>query len=407
MAIVLTNKPKRGDAVLGVLATGKLAYATHESMMNNVLDTTVYEYIGPVLERRGSKVLYAYRTSSSEQMAARYSFKLTGYTTDGTDRTGTLRIYTAASTTADYEVAYNASTVDELVTQLNTFFLDTTNPVFQTQDWYAQKNADDSITLHFAWTFNDQRSCSGRNGFTLTSNLYPDWKNLASFRRVNGAVGSGALSSLYKTLAYFRTDRSDYSPSTDVTSIARGPVCLPAYLGTSQYQSDHCALLRSVFGEGEAGWVKFMQSCLPVLPSDWGCNGVKDGKARTQYLASQMYTSHKVSENTPICSAAAYCANVETAVLPKGTFWLPTPAEVVTMLSDVRYNTVASRNADIVNELQNRMGYSAISCGSTYWTCVRYSASFAWYASGSYGVFNYGYMLYRYVAVPVSLAELA
>ena len=95
-----------------------------------------------------------------------------------------------------------------------------------------------------------------------------------------GTGGEGAISSWPIALAYFRADNSSttYNPSSDVTDIKRGyPICLPGYLGTSTYQSDHCAALRAVYGEGEAGWLKFMESCLPVVPSDFGNMGMDFG----------------------------------------------------------------------------------------------------------------------------------
>ena len=286
------------------------------------------------------------------------------------------------------------------------------NAVFQTQDWFAVKESDDSITLHFAYTDYRQSSYnSGKSGFTLTANLLPDVKALANIRRKNGATGGeGVISSWERALAYFRADNSSttYNPNADVTDVKRTyPICLPGYLGTSQYQSDHCAFLRSIYGEGEAGWLKFMQSCLPVLPSDWGNMGMRDGKARTQLLASKFYTSHKKTDPTPLCSAAYYAANIETATLPKGTFSLATTEEVFEILDGIKYGTNGSRDADKVNALQNRMGKSAISNGSYLWSCLRSSANNAWYANGYVGFFYSVSMYYACVVVPVAHLKLS
>ena len=408
--IILTNNPRRGDAALGVLGSNKVVFATNESMMSAALDTSKYEYLGPVLKRKGNDVLYAYHTNTGKVWCERYSFKLTGYTLDGAAHSGVLSIREASDSWAanhDYTVNYSASTVDEMVQWLNTFFLNTANPVFQTQDWYAQKESDDSITLHFAYTSWQQASYNtGKTGFTLTANLMPDVVALANIRRKNGAVGGeGVISSWERALAYFRNDNSSttYNPSSDVTDVKRGyPICLPGYLGTSQYQSDHCAALRAIYGEGEAGWLKFMQSCLPVLPSDWGNMGIRDGKARTQVLASKTYVSHKKTTATPLCPAAFYCADIATSTQPKGTFHLPTTEEVYDILDGIKYGTNASRNADIVNALQNRMNKSAISNGSYLWSCCRNNALGAWFAGGFGGFFGGNSMYVSNTVVPVS-----
>jgi len=415
MAIKLTNLPKRGDAVLGILATNKIVFATHESMMSNTLDTSVYEYIGVVLRRSGKKVLYAYKENASKKWSDRYAFKLTGYTLDGTSRTGTLNVRTASDWGAAvaYTISYNASTLSDFVSQLNTAFQDNTNyPALKTQDWYAELDSSNNVVLHFAFSDYRQASNTGSAGFALTANLLPNCTAIANMRRNNGATGGeGAISSMERAIAYFYSDlnSSTYNPTSNVTSIARTyPICKPGYLGTSQYSggADRCADLRAVFGEGEAGWLKFMESCLPILPTDWGNMGMRNGKERTAHLASQTYVSNTQVTPKALCPAADYCANISTSVLPKGTFWLPTTEEVAYLLKGIKYGTINDRNADIVNALQNKMGGSAISNGSYFWSCLRSNTNNAWYAHGSYGFFYGGVMCYANVCVPVSLYEL-
>ena len=425
--IRLTNKPRRGDAALGILGTmgQDPVFATHESIEALGTSSTArlaaitaagYEYLGPVIRRRGRDVLYGFGNLDSYpslKWSDRYSFRLTGYTLDGTDRTGVLSIREASNSWASnvsYTVSYNASTVDALVSQLNAFFADTANPVFQTQDWAARKESDDSITLHFAFTDYRQTSNTASSGFTLTANLLPESLAVANMvRRHGGAGGEGAISSWYRALAYFRADNSSttYNPNADVTSVKRGyPICLPGYLGTSQYQSDHCAALRAVYGEGEAGWLKFMESCLPVNPCDYGNMGMTDGKARTAYLASQTYTSQLKSAATPTCPAAYYAANVQTQTQPKGTFWLPTTDEVQALLSDVMYPSHGDNKSDRMNRMQTLLGKANVSNGTVLWSCLRVSAGNAWLANGGFGFFGSYVMYSTFGCVPVSLCKL-
>ena len=424
-SITITQKPRRGDAVLGDLITKKVVFATHESMMTATLDTQKYEYIGYVVRCKGRKVMYAYGNLSSytsKKWSERYSYKLTGYTLDGTERTGVLSIREASNSWASnvsYTVTYQASTVDEMVAQLNVFFLDTTNPVFQTQDWFAEADSDNNITLHFAYTDYRQSSYNtASGGFSLTANLLPGSLALASIRRKHGgASGEGVISSWWRAVSYFRQDLSSttYNPASNVTSIKTGyPVCLPGYLGKSTYrkdgetQLDYCALLRQTYGEGEAGWLKYMESMMPVCPTDYGNMGMRDGHERTQYLAAQRYVSHKHTTPTVLCPAASYCTELETAVLPKGTFHLPTTEEIHYLLEDVRYSAAGARDSDPINELQLRMNKAAIDNGSYFWSCLRYFASNAWSAYGGGGYFNGGglYFYNSFVVVPFSLYEL-
>ena len=413
--IRFTRKPKRGDAVIGNLETKKVLFVRQDTL-NSVsdVDTSKYEIIGVVVCRKGIDVLIAYKANASKTWCDRYSSRLTGYTLDGTSRTGVLSIREASNSWASnvaYTVSYNASTAAELVEQLNTFFQDTTNPVFQTQDWCAKQEDDGSITLHFAYTSWQQVSYNtGTSGFALTANLLPDVTALANMRRKHGGGGGeGAISSWDRALAYFRSDNSSttYNPDSNVTDIRRGyPICLPGYLGTSQYQSDHCAALRAVYGEGEQGWLHFMASCRPVRYTDFGNMGMTDGLERTKLLASKTYSSLTKSES-PLCQAASYCYNTETVCIPKGNWFLGTTRDIDELLDGIHYGTNGSRTADPLNATLYKLGGSAISNGSYVWSCLRYSSSYAWLAVGGGGFFYDGHMYYSHLAVPLSLYKLA
>lgn len=415
--IQFVSVPKRGDAVLGRKTDGKMLFVNHEALNSAIdtIDTDVYEKIGVVIRRTGKDVLIAYYQNSSKKWSDRYSFKLTGYTLDGTDRTGTLSIREASNSWAsgvDYVVSYNASTVDDFIAQLNAFFQDTANPVFQTQDWVAIKESDNSVTLHFDFTAWQQASNAGKSGFALTANLLPEITALANIRRKHGGTGGeGVISSYWRALAYFRSDNSSttYNPASDVTSIKTSyPVCLPAYLGTSQYQSDHCALLRQTYGEGEAGWLRYMQSCMPVNPTDFGNMGITNGLELTRILASKTYTSPKKQTPAALCPAASYCYGISTIAIPQGKWYLPTVRDVSDMLIDVKYNTPnAATKDDTINRTLSWLGGNAISNGSYFWSSCRCNAISAWLANGNFGFFYYYTMYYSYVAVPFSLYKLA
>jgi hypothetical protein len=415
--IQFVSVPKRGDAVLGRKADGKVLFVNHEALNTAIdtIDTDVYEKIGFVIRRTGKDVLIAYYQNSSKKWSDRYSFKLTGYTLDGTARTGTLSIREASNSWAsgvDYVVSYNASTVDDFITQLNAFFQDTANPVFQTQDWVAIKESDNSVTLHFAFTNNKQASNTAKSGFALTANFLPEITELANIRRKHGGTGGeGVISSYWRALAYFRSDNdsTNYNPASDVTSIKTSrPVCLPAYLGTSQYQSDHCALLRQTYGEGEAGWLRYMQSCMPVNPTDYGNMGITNGLELTRILAGKTYTSPAKPNPTILCPAASYCYGISTIAIPQGKWYLPTVRDVSDMLIDVKYNTPnTATKDDTINRTLSWLGGNAISNGSYFWSSCRYGAGSAWLALGNYGFFGNGYMYTSLVAVPFSLYKLA
>lgn len=415
-----TNLPRRGDAVLGVKGTqGEVLYVKQESIESAAdIPSDLYEVEGVVLKRRGDKILIAALSEANKKWSDRYSFALTGYTLDGTEQSGVLSIREASDSWAanhDYTITYACETVAELIEALNTYFA--ANAPFTTQDWVAVDNGNGGITLHFAYT--DYRQAgydTGKTGFTLAANLMPDVVALANIRRRHGGTGGeGVLSSWYRALAYFRQDLSSttYNPSTTVTSKKTGyPVCLPAFLGHSEYRktgdeyNDYCAALRAIYGEGEEGWLRYMKSMLPVVPTDFGNMGMHDGLERTKVLALKRYSSLTLTDK-PLCPAADYAYTFGTSCLPAGRWHLGTVEDVYDMLDGIIYGTVNDRKADAVNAMLLKLGGTAISNGSNFWSCCRCGSSSAWYASGGGGFFYVsGGMYGSFGCRPLSLLTL-
>lgn len=391
-----------------------------------------YIYVGPVLvgvdhpDFRGTVVL-GYKNNANQIMSYIYSFRLTGYTLDGTNRSGKLRVYSDANTYADYTVSYNADSIDSLVGQLNTFFHDTTNSVFQTQDWVAQgvdTNGDDvadAIDLVFHYTFAKQRDDSGSTGFALTANLFSGIKASTAMLRKNGQrTGEGTIFNWDRAIAYFSADNSSasYNPTSNVTTTKLSyPICKPAYLGQSSYrrdgstQLDYCSYLRSVYGEGEEGWLKFMKTFLPVMPTAYGVIGDKnqygDGKKNTYLMANKTFvgqngTSHAVSP------AADYCAAITLphALLASGCWHLPDAETLAQIFRTIKYNTTNNRNADPINATQYAAGGDAISNGSGPWCASRIGASIFWYFIGGGGYAGGSYVSYSSRVLPVVLLKV-
>ena len=362
------------------------------------------------------KLVIVHKTNTSKQWSAIYSFKLTGYTLDGTDRSGVLTVRSASDwgTGVDYTINYNADNVADFLTTLNAYFKSTAP--FTTQQWRADSDAQGNITLSFLFTDYRQASNSAKSGFSISANLLPGIPASSAMLRYNGQrSGEGSISNWDRAIAYFSQDLSSttYNPASDVTSPKLSyPICKPGYLGTSQYQSDHCAALRTIYGEGEAGWLKFMESFYPVRPTNYGPLGDKatygDGKRNTYQMAGVKFTKQ---DNTEIVAfpAADYCASVvyNHELLKKGAWQLPDVDTLCGILATIKHGTTASRDADPVNRALNAIGGSAISNGSRIWSASRFSANLAWFSSGNGGfLVNYG-MCYSYLALPVALLDVS
>ena len=402
--------PKRGDYCIKKIEDKSVHYIDIDSISSISDIDNGYELVGVVCGFINGEVLVVRNpVSHSDTWCDILQYELTGYTLDGTDQSGVLSIRDNESATAntDYTIPYNATTKEGLVEQLNTFFAN--NDAFKNQRFYASI-ADDKVIIHYHFTFTNQLSyIAGKNGFTLTQNIMSDVFESTKFRRKNGVQsGEGIIGNMERALAYFRNDKSDsqYNPTNVITSVkVTYPICLPGYLGTSSYRDgDKCAFLRSVYGEGEEGWKRFMKSFLPVYPTDYGIINTT-GKELTKVLASKRYNDlDKVNE--PMCKAAYYCYSMTSVTIDEGEFWLPGVQELSIILNDIKYGTVSDINADIVNKAIYKVGWAGISNGTSYWSAFCYNYRYSWFSYGYNGFFGVNNFFNRYTCLAVSLYPL-
>ena len=356
------------------------------------------------------------KTFAFAPMLERWFVRLSGYTLDGTDRTGTLSVLEASDSWAaahDYTLGYNADNAQALASQLNAYFK--ANEPFAAQDWVAEADGDGNVTLHYAYTHYRQTSNTAKDGFALAKATAPEWADTTRMLRRNGRRnGEGAITNWPRALAYFRGDNSSttYNPASDVTTIKISyPICLPGYLGTSEYQSDHCSYLRGVYGEGEEGWLKFMESFLPVRPSEYGifdASGYGAAKRNTYYLAGIKYAGQDGVEKYAN-PAARLAANLgyNHELLKQGEWVLPDIDLLFSLVGQLKYPTTNDRDADPVNSALKAIGAPALGNNSSVWSCSRCYPSSGWFAGGNSG-YAYGGGLYvRGVAAPLVLLNAA
>ena len=356
------------------------------------------------------------KTFASVPMLERWFVRLSGYTLDGTDRTGTLRVWEASDSWAaahDYAVGYNADSAQALASQLNAYFK--ANEPFAAQDWVAEADGDGNVTLHYSYTDYRQASNTAKDGFALANATAPEWADTARMLRRNGKRnGEGTITNWPRALAFFRGDNTNtaYNPASDVTTIkVFYPICLPGYLGTSKYQSDHCSYLRGVYGEGEEGWLKFMESFMPVRPSEYGifdASRYGAAKRNTYYLAGIKYAGQDGVEKYA-SPAASLAANLgyNHELLKQGEWVLPDIDLLFSLVGQLKYPTTNDRDADPVNSALKAIGAPVLGNSSFVWSCSRCTPSYGWIAVGGIGYASGNYLGGRYVAAPLVLLNVA
>lgn len=363
------------------------------------------------------KLVIVHKTNTSKQWSAIYSFKLTGYTLDGTDRSGVLTVRSASDwgTGVDYTINYNADNVADFLTTLNAYFQSTAP--FTTQNWRADADAQGNITLSFLFTDYRQASNSAKSGFSISANLLPGIPASSAMLRYNGQrSGEGSITNMDRALAYFSQDLNNatYNPTSAVTSPVRSyPICKPGYLGTSAYSGgDQCAALRAIYGEGEEGWKRFMASFLPVRPCEYGPVGDKetygDGKRNTAIMGGKTFTKQDGSV-VDAFPAAADCYNTTFSheAMGKGKWVLPDMDTVFSIMKMIHYGTDPSKKSDPINAALEAIGGSALSNSSNVWSSSRSNAYSAWASSGNYGCASSYSMCGSYLALPLLLLDAA
>lgn len=356
------------------------------------------------------------KTFAMAPMLKRWFVRLSGYTLDGTDRTGTLSVWEASDNWAaahDYTVGYNADTAEALASQLNAYFK-ATEP-FAAQDWVAEADGDGNVTLHYAYINSSQVSNAAKDGFAVARATAPGWADTRKMLRRNGKrSGDGTITNWPRALAYLRGDNASttYNPASDVTTTKISyPICLPGYLGTSKYQSDHCSYLRGVYGEGEEGWLRFMESFLPVRPSEYGIfDGSRYGteKRNTYYLAGIKYAGQDGVEKYA-SPAASLAANLgyDHELLKHGEWVLPDIDLVFSLVGQLKYPTTNDSDADPVNSALKAIGAPVLGSNSSVWSCSRNATTTGWIAGGVTGQANGNILTGGYVAVPLVLLDTA
>lgn len=395
--------PKRGDIAANDLTTKKTMYIPRE--LYNAADIAgTHEVIGSVAGIIGNEALIVHPDCGT---TARWTDRLwwycSGYTLDGASHTITFSLYFASNSWASAitkTVTYSVSTLSDLISALNTAFAADSD--FTAQEWYADEY-EGKLRLTCDNLESRQAYYNSSSGGLTMGGRMPEIVSHASMRRKNGGNDAyGAISSMQRALDFYRNDNGaeEYNGgcTTEQTSIKQGrPINLPTWLGTStKNPGDFCAALRAVYGEGEEGWNRFMKSCLPVTPTDYGDMGVHDGKSTCKHLAQ--ITGRKMSSDSVVQLMAAFAKpyNLVGSTFSNCDFWLPTTEEIAVILEETNKST------DPLNLGLNAIGGSTIINNAYLWSCLRCSSRSAWIANGYHGCFDGHSFPDRLTVVPVS-----
>ena len=394
--------PKRGDIAANDLVTRKTMYIPREHYNASDIEGT-HEVLGAVAGIIGNEALIVHPDcGTTAKWTDRLWWYCSGYTLDGASHTITFSLRFASNSwnSTTKTITYSAATLSVLISALNTAFAADSD--FTAQEWYA-----DEYNGKLRLTCDDldyrQAYYNSSSGGLVMGGCIPEITANYNIRRKHGGNGGwGVISSMQRALDFYRNDNGAETylggRTTEQTSVKQShPINLPTWLGTStKNPGDFCATLRAIYGEGEEGWKRFMKSCLPVAPTDYGDMGVHDGRSICNPLAQ--ITGRNMSSDSAVQLMAAFAKpyNLVGSTFSKGCFCLPTVEEIATILKGT--NT----SSDPLNLGLTEIRGSMIINTSHLWSCLRYVSYFAWGANGYLGYFAYNYFPNRFTVVPVS-----
>lgn len=418
-----TATPETGDAVY-YDSNKKVVYVKAGTVNNAQLTAAGYTGIGVVGHRFGDEIIILHKNNTSRKWSDVYRWSVSGWEGDTATCNVTLT-HTGAKT-----FSYTPSGTTDAATWCDEFNAAYVANGGELKNWHAEAQEVNGtvipVLVYQAYTAHPSTAptISGTTLAVINGWQYP--ANSAGLMRKNGrGGGEGAVMNFNRAVAYFSADldKGTYNPDTNQT-ITDGavnnnyPICLPGYLGpydattnpggTKKVTTDRCSALRAYFGEGREGWLKYMSTIMARECSEYGSSNYanQDGKKITYALAGETfrkYTSNSAYTNSPVYTAAQYCANAGfegVEGFEVGNWFMPSLFEMVPIWAKITYGTSAIGVADVINKTLSAMGGTTISNGSFAWSVVRFSTFNAWSFSGYGGCVNGNGLCNSYLTVP-------
>ena len=400
-----TKLPKTGDAVVGELATGQVRFIPLEELDYDRLDKVAYETIGTVAFRHGNRVLVVYKENASKVFCSTAEYLLTGYLLDGEEHTSTLRLKltTNSDTLTDIAVAYAATTQQAMIDQLNTVL--SAHETAPTWRWTAYA-VGEQIYLCADFKFYQQANgCKGADGFALEARTMEGVTYCNVALKQNGTYNSDLLTANLDRSVYYLRSKTP-SLTADITSTAKNTlVALQDWLGNSPDGLDHCAYLRSVYGEGEEGWIRCLEANRAVVPTDRGA--LRYGHRYALQLTDRLCELRNCFGEIKHPAFNYVRTAVQSVCLPPERWHLISLPDGLELTSMLRHGTDPSRLADPINECLYRIKGTAISNGAHRWFAARGALHTAWYCNGTHGGASCSLSMYSaYQVLPASSLQI-
>ena len=302
---VCISQPKVGDIQIQK-DDSSISYISLDTYKSGAFPSG-WTTLGVVAARSGNKVIVIPKIANDDERTLKwmdvYIYVVTEYVLDGASHTASINLQGSGA----LDFTYTASDTATFVAALKQFIAN----AGKSSDFSAYLHTDGRVMLQ--WDNYNAYPSTSATGLTLTPKVALDYSLIyASPMRKCGTIGGGVWN-FESAVQYFKNDNqsTSYNPASDVTAVPFYPVCKPGYLGTSQYQSDHCAWLRAKYGEGESGWLAYMHAIEMQENSPFasGKEELRYGDKATEALGDVTYTTSDGSTKY-LYPAFHYCKSI-------------------------------------------------------------------------------------------------
>ena len=419
---VVVKTPKVGDAVYINESQNSYQYVDGESLNTGSMDSA-WTAVGVVAAIIGNEALVVHKTNVGKKWADVYRWTVRGWETASGAREIKLNNTSSYATWTP-----DNSNLDNFMSSFNTFITgsEVATGVKDMLHMYAE---DISGTLTPILTMEPYTYYPGTASLGTELSLtayngeeYPANSSGLGNHTLNtaGTVKTAVYCPMNfdKTVEFFKAGR-DWNGSlgtgSNWSSSASSPVypcCENSYIGLlpdSKVYNNGNGEIYKKYGPGREGWLKYIKDCMSIVGNESGTaqNKWQDGHKLTYAHAGKQYTS-KTGEMKHVYTAIEYCKDVNYNVdkFRTGDWFLPSLYQLNFIESQIKYGTIASRDADPINKTLLKIGGSAISNGSGVWSSCRNSSNSAWYCNGHYGFCDFNSFYNSFLAIPCMLLKI-
>ena len=378
---VITDVPEIGDKLF-LDANINWHFLKHDTYVAASMPAGC-TFVGVVFDVQGNTAKVCHKISSSQKWAEIYQWKITGWLLDSADHACAVTLY---KNTAIGTFTYNAATLSDCATQLNTWLA--TNAA----NYTCYMQGTDVILQWNAYA--DYPYTHTIAGLTLTPSMADEISASTELTRKSKARIYWGVCNYNRYMEVYANNTTNKPTSMvrDATDISVGRDTF----NTNDFMAD----MRTKYGTYE----NYVKSMMIINPYPRGILDGSTGLANTLALADVTYTA-KDGTTKYKYPAIRYCNQVayNNADLAQGNWYLPSISEAARLFEQETYGLsgVTAANADAINKSLNEIGGTLHSVSSNRWSCSRGSSFYAWYCGSAGVVHSLNYFCGAFMAVPV------